>query len=140
MIHFLWPCITAFLAGVINSLAGGGTLLTFPALMAALKAGDESVDDEVVAAMANATSTIALAPASLSSAWAYREELAAVQHWLRLLALRVLAGVSLISNLAAAPLRHADVVAAGEAAAARLAGLLRGLCQAAPPGTSKEEP
>ena len=32
----LWLGISAFAAGVINSVAGGGTLLTFPALLAAL--------------------------------------------------------------------------------------------------------
>ncbi|HYX42814.1 MAG TPA: hypothetical protein VE821_14000, partial [Pyrinomonadaceae bacterium] len=40
----------AFAAGMINSIAGGGTLLTFPALIAA------GLD----AKMANATSTVAL--------------------------------------------------------------------------------
>ncbi|HTN74098.1 MAG TPA: sulfite exporter TauE/SafE family protein [Pirellulaceae bacterium] len=69
---YFWLCVTAFLAGVINALAGGGTLLTFPALTAAL-AGLYPL--ELVAALANGTSTIALMPASLSSAWAYRQEL-----------------------------------------------------------------
>ncbi len=79
--EYLWPCITAFLAGAINALAGGGTLLTFPALIAALRAMKVQ-NAEVVA---NVTSTIVLVPASLSSAWAYREELSEVKHWLRIL-------------------------------------------------------
>ncbi len=29
-------CCSALLAGAVNSIAGGGTLLTFPALLAAL--------------------------------------------------------------------------------------------------------
>jgi uncharacterized membrane protein YfcA len=55
---------TAFLAGVVNSIAGGGTLLTFPAL---LSAGLPPVT-------ANATSTVALVPGSLSAFWGYRGE------------------------------------------------------------------
>lgn len=97
MIHYLWPCITAFLAGVINALAGGGTLLTFPALIAALK--HNGVDDDHAEAMANATSTIALVPASLSSAWAYRQELGIVKHWLKILAPPSLIGGTLGSLL-----------------------------------------
>ena len=64
-------CVSAFLAGAINSIAGGGTLLTFPALLAI-----------VSPVVANATSTIALVPGSLAGAWAYRQD---VQHPPRLL-------------------------------------------------------
>ena len=47
-------CLSALAAGVVNSLAGGGTLLTFPALVAALSAlGMSSSEAKVVA---NATS------------------------------------------------------------------------------------
>lgn len=56
-------CLSAFLAGIINSIAGGGTLLTFPSLMAVLSP-----------VMANATSTIAVFPGTLASAWAYRQD------------------------------------------------------------------
>jgi uncharacterized protein len=49
-------------AGVVNAVAGGGTLLTFPSL---LLAGLSPVT-------ANATSTVALWPGQLSSVWAYR--------------------------------------------------------------------
>lgn len=59
----------------MNALAGGGTLLTFPALVAALGSG----------VLANGTSTVALAPASFSSAWAYRQDLAKEWRWLKLL-------------------------------------------------------
>ena len=62
-------CISAVLAGIINSVAGGGTLLTFPALTYVLGgAGDAAV-------IANATSTIALFPGSLAAVWGYRREL-----------------------------------------------------------------
>jgi uncharacterized membrane protein YfcA len=53
----------AFFAGIINSLAGGGTLLTFPSLLAY---GIPSIT-------ANATSTVALVPGSFSSFWGYRK-------------------------------------------------------------------
>jgi uncharacterized membrane protein YfcA len=55
----------AALAGAVNSVAGGGTLLTFPAL---LWTGQ-------LATVANATSTVALWPGQLSSLWGYRKEL-----------------------------------------------------------------
>src|SRR5689334_9157957 len=53
------------LAGAINSVAGGGTLLTFPALLAAGQ----------LSTVANATSTVALWPGQLSSLWALRKEM-----------------------------------------------------------------
>ena len=56
---------SAIAAGVINAMAGGGTLLTFPALLAA----------GVSPVAANATSTVALLPGSFSAGWAYRKEL-----------------------------------------------------------------
>jgi len=56
---------TAVLGGAINAVAGGGTLLTFPAL---IFVGQPSI-------MANATNTVALWPGALSSFWAYRSEL-----------------------------------------------------------------
>ncbi len=64
-------CLTAFAAGAVNSIAGGGTLLTFPALLGIL-GGVE----------ANATSTVALLPGSFASALGYRNELRAVKRLL----------------------------------------------------------
>ncbi len=61
-------------AGAINSIAGGGTLLTFPALIWSLGGTNASF------VIANATSTIALCPGSFSSAWAYRRELPLYRH------------------------------------------------------------
>jgi uncharacterized membrane protein YfcA len=55
---------TAFAAGVINSVAGGGTFLTFPALTFA----------GVPLIAANATSTAAVCPGALASAFAYRQD------------------------------------------------------------------
>ena len=48
----------------MNSVAGGGTLLTFPALLSV-----------VAPEVANATSTVALLPGSMAGAWGYRREL-----------------------------------------------------------------
>jgi hypothetical protein len=54
-----------FVGGTINSIAGGGTLVTFPVL---LWTGLTPI-------VANATSTFALCPGALSSAWGYRNDL-----------------------------------------------------------------
>jgi hypothetical protein len=55
----------AFAAGMINSIAGGGTLVSFPALMWVGRASK----------LANATSTVALWPASLAGLYGFRREL-----------------------------------------------------------------
>jgi uncharacterized membrane protein YfcA len=57
--------ILALIAGMINSVAGGGTILTFPALIAA----------GIPPTVANATNTVALVPASISAFWSYRGEI-----------------------------------------------------------------
>ena len=57
--------VAAVAAGIVNSVAGGGTLLTFPSLLAAGAAP----------LTANATSTFALVPGSLSSVLGYRRDL-----------------------------------------------------------------
>lgn len=75
-------CGSAFAAGAVNALAGGGTLLTFPALMAA----------GVSPVVANGTSTAALVPGSLAGTWGYRRELAVSTAWTRLLLWPSLAG------------------------------------------------
>lgn len=59
----------AFLAGAINSVAGGGTLVSFPTL---IWLGLDSVT-------ANATSTVAIWPGTVGSAWGYRRELKEVE-------------------------------------------------------------
>lgn len=58
-------CLAAFFAGAINSVAGGGTLLTFPTLL--------SIGVPPIAA--NATSTMALVPGSFAAFYGYRDEL-----------------------------------------------------------------
>ncbi|MCK6406524.1 MAG: sulfite exporter TauE/SafE family protein [Rhodocyclaceae bacterium] len=73
----------AFLAGGMNAIAGGGTFFSFPALLAA----------GVPPVMANASNTVALWPASLSSAWAYRREVLRHRKWAL-----ILMGVSLVGG------------------------------------------
>ena len=57
--------VAGFAAGAVNASAGGGSLLSFPAL---LLTGMSSVE-------ANATNTLAMGPGALSSAWTYREQI-----------------------------------------------------------------
>lgn len=73
--------VSAFLAGAVNAIAGGGTLLTFPALL--------SVVNPVAA---NATSTFALLPGSLAGALGYRDELRGAREMLKRLWLPSLIG------------------------------------------------
>jgi len=64
MASYLLLIVAAFGAGLINSVAGGGSFFTFPAL----------VFTGVPSIIANASSTVALVPGSLASAWAYRTD------------------------------------------------------------------
>ena len=57
--------VISIAAGVMNALAGGGTVLTFPALLAA----------GVSPVAANATNAVALVPGSLSAGLGFRGEL-----------------------------------------------------------------
>ena len=85
---FLQICvlfIAAILGGTLNSVAGGGSFITFPTLLFT----------GVLPITANATSTVALWPGSVASTGAYREELAK-QERSRLL---VLGGTSLIGGV-----------------------------------------
>lgn len=63
--------VAALVGGVMNSIAGGGTLLTFPALVAL---GLPPIS-------ANATSTVALWPGAMGSMWGYRQELSGSRLW-----------------------------------------------------------
>lgn len=55
----------AFLAGGINSVAGGGTLISFPVLVAL----------GLPPVMANATNTVGIWPGSFGSIWGFRKEI-----------------------------------------------------------------
>lgn len=63
--------LSAFLAGMINAVAGGGTLLSFPAL---IWIGRDPV-------IANATSTVALWPGSFGGLLGFRRELRRSKRW-----------------------------------------------------------
>jgi uncharacterized protein len=64
-VHQVLVFLAACAGGAINSVAGGGTLLTVPTLIWL----------GVPALNANATSTVALWPGSLSGAWGFRREM-----------------------------------------------------------------
>lgn len=81
--------VAGVIAGAINSIAGGGTLISFPAL---LWLGRDPI-------VANATSAVAIWPGSLAAAWGYRQELATAKRWLLLLIVPSLAGGALGSWL-----------------------------------------
>lgn len=74
LLQYLFLAVAAFFAGAMNAIAGGGTLLTFPALLAVISP-----------VLANGTSTMALLPGSIASGFAYRMELAKVRPMLMLL-------------------------------------------------------
>lgn len=63
--------LAALGGSLMNSIAGGGTLVTFPALLAI----------GIAPLTANATSTVALWPGSLAAMWGYRAELAGARSW-----------------------------------------------------------
>lgn len=75
--------LAAFGAGVMNSIAGGGTFLTLPTL----------IFTGVAPVQANATSTVALLPGSFASALGYLPELKQQRLLLPL------AGISLVGSL-----------------------------------------
>lgn len=76
---YFWLCLSAFLAGGVNALAGGGTLLTFPTLIGVLT---PEYGSAAAGVLANGTSTTALVPASLGSAWGFRRELYHLRRFL----------------------------------------------------------
>ena len=78
------------LAGAMNAIAGGGSFVTFPAMVLV---GLPSV-------IANASSTVALFPGTIASTFAYRRDLAGVGGY----RLVVLAPISIAGGLAGAML------------------------------------
>jgi uncharacterized membrane protein YfcA len=71
-VTFLFLFAVAFVGGALNSVAGGGSFLALPALMSV----------GIGAVSANATTTLAMWPGSLSSVVAYRREISQVKPWL----------------------------------------------------------
>ena len=85
-----------FVGAIVNSVAGGGTLLTFPVLAAILPPGSDRL------VTANATSTIGLWPGAAAAAWAYREERAGQPAWSAWLLVPSIAGAVVGAWLVAA--------------------------------------
>jgi uncharacterized membrane protein YfcA len=81
MALYFWLCLSALGGGAINAIAGGGTLVTFPALLTVISP-----------VAANVTSTLALLPGSVASAWGYRRELHSARRWILLLTIPSLLG------------------------------------------------
>jgi uncharacterized protein len=64
--HWLWLTVAAFLAGLLNAVAGGGSFLLFPAMLSM---------KTMLPVQANATNTVALWPGQLTSIAAYRNDI-----------------------------------------------------------------
>ena len=82
LLHALLLLAAAFVAGMINSVAGGGTLLTFPALIWL------GLDPKI----ANATSTVALWPGLVGGLFGFRREMGETRSLLWRLGLTSVAG------------------------------------------------
>ena len=116
--------ISAAAAGAINAVAGGGTLITFPALLLA----------RTPSVIANATSTIALVFGTSGGVLGYRRQLASVRVWLgRFLPVSLLGGLigamlltasgeKVFSRLVPFLLLFATVLFVGQGAFRRFAG------------------
>lgn len=85
MITWVLLAVAGFAAGVINAIAGGGSLVSFPALL----------HTGMGARIANATNTAAVWPGSVASVWPYRRVIHAERH-----RAKVLAWPSLLGGLA----------------------------------------
>jgi uncharacterized protein len=83
--RWLWLTVAAFIAGVLNAVAGGGSFLLFPAMLAM----------KMLPIQANATNTVALWPGQLTSVAAYREDIRANRRLAWIMALAGLLGGSL---------------------------------------------
>jgi hypothetical protein len=75
LIGLVFLFVAAVIGGAINSVAGGGSLIAFPALVI-------FGIDRIVA---NATNTAALWPGTIGSVWAYRDDLKPMKQLLILL-------------------------------------------------------
>jgi uncharacterized membrane protein YfcA len=63
--HYVWLVVASFIAGVMNAMAGGGSFISFPAMLSI----------GVAPIQANATNTVALWPGQLTSVAALRGDL-----------------------------------------------------------------
>jgi uncharacterized membrane protein YfcA len=83
--HMLGAFLAAFLAGAINSVAGGGSMISFPILIAL----------GVPPLIANATNTVGIWPGALGSIWGFRPELKRIPKSYHLLLIPALVGASI---------------------------------------------
>ena len=88
--HWALLLAAAFVAGALNSVAGGGSFLTLPAL----------VFTGVPPVVANATGTVALFPGYVAGAWGFREDMQPPPG----LSMRTVITTSLIGGMAGAAL------------------------------------
>ena len=70
-LQLVLAAVAAAAAAAVNAIAGGGTLITFPTLIAL----------GVPPIVANATSSVALWPGTVGSMWGYRRELTGARAW-----------------------------------------------------------
>lgn len=77
--HWVWLGVAAFIGGLLNAVAGGGSFLLFPAMLGM----------KMLPIQANATNTVALWPGQLTSIAAYRND---IRKNLRLAVLLGIAG------------------------------------------------
>ena len=100
MITTIVLLLAGFVAGAVNSVAGGGSLLTFPALLAL----------GYPALQANVTNTIGVFPGNISGTTAYREELSGQREQLLRCSLAAgigaLGGAVLLLHTSEAVFRH----------------------------------
>lgn len=96
--HLALLAAAGLLAGAMNAVTGGGTFAALPALTAV----------GLPAVIANASSTVALLPGAMASAWAYRRDMRPVEG----VTIRALAGLSLAGGLVGAVLLLATSEAA----------------------------
>ena len=114
---FVLIFLAAAAGGAINAVAGGGTLITFPAI----------VWLGVPPLSANATSTVALWPGSFGSMWAYRGELTGARTWLVWFTVpSVLGGAAGAQLLLGTPARRFDAIVPFLVLGATLLFLLHG--------------
>ncbi len=102
MHHFVLLFFAALGAGFMNGVAGGGSFLTFPAL----------VFTGVSGVVANASSTVALFPGTCTSAWAFRRSFTGFKalSFAAMLCVSVAGGISGALLLLFTPARSFDFV------------------------------
>lgn len=81
----LFAGLAALFAGIVNAIAGGGTLITFPVLIAM----------GIPAVGANVTNTVALCPGYFGGTWAQRKDLMGQEGRIKLLVpVAILGGIA----------------------------------------------